>query len=116
MVRTVYPASRTARFRLCSSGLSSVRTLAAASLIFASLISVGTALLTKWRDTVCAGMYFKVVNIFTDKLLEMDYIDIDNSAVYEKLSTIRQSQNGGGWGLYRVIGSAESDQCFQASV
>ena len=82
--------------------------LAAASLILAALISVGTALLTKWRDTVCAGMYFKVVNIFTDKLLEMDYIDIDNSAVYEKLSTIRQSQNGGGWGLYRVIGSAES--------
>ena len=38
----------------------------------------------------------------------MDFVSIDDAKTHELLSQIRQNQNGGGWGLYRVIGSYES--------
>ncbi len=78
------------------------------TLISAALISLFSAFLTKWRDTQCAGMYFKVKQIFTEKLLDMDFVNIDDTKTHEMLSTIQQNQNGGGWGLYRVIGNYES--------
>lgn len=77
------------------------------TLISSALISLVSAFLAKWRDTQCAGMYFKVKQIFTRKLLDMDFVSIDDTKTHEKLSTIDQNQNGGGWGLYRVIGSYE---------
>ncbi len=78
------------------------------TLISAAVISLVSAFLIKWRDEKCAGMYFKVNQIFTKKLLDMDFASIDDVKTHEKLSTIKQNQNGGGWGLYRVIGNYES--------
>lgn len=78
------------------------------TLISAGLISLVSALLNKWRDTQCAGMYYKVKQIFTRKLLDMDFVSIDDTKTHDLLSTINQNQNGGGWGLYRVIGNYES--------
>lgn len=78
------------------------------TLLSAALISLISAFLIKWRDTQCAGMYFKVQQIFTKKLLDMDFVSIDDTKTHEKLSTIKQNQNGGGWGLYEVIGHYES--------
>lgn len=78
------------------------------TLISAALISLISAFLIKWRDTQCAGMYFKVKQIFTRKLLDMDFVSIDDTKTHDKLSTIDQNQNGGGWGLYRVIWNYES--------
>lgn len=82
--------------------------LAALALASAALISLIMAFLTRWRDTQCAGMYFKVKQILTQKLLNMDFVSIDDPKTHEKLSTIEQNQNGGGWGLYRVIGNYEA--------
>lgn len=78
------------------------------TLLSAAFISLISAFLIKWRDTQCAGMYFKVKQIFTEKLLDMDFVHIDDTKTHEKLSTIDQNQNGGGWGLYRVIGNYEA--------
>jgi len=38
----------------------------------------------------------------------MDYVNCDDTKTSELLSKTYQSQQGGGWGLYRVIGSYES--------
>ncbi len=78
------------------------------TLLSAAVISLLSAFLIKWRDTQCAGMYFKVKQIFTKKLLDMDFVSIDDTKTHEMLSTIDQNQNGGGWGLYRVIGNYEA--------
>ncbi len=78
------------------------------TLISAAVISLVSAFFIKWRDTQCAGMYFKVKQIFTQKLLDMDFVSLDDTKTHEKLSTIDQNQNGGGWGLYRVIGNYEA--------
>lgn len=75
------------------------------TLFSAALISLVTALLSKWRNNQESGMYFKVQQVFTQKLMEMDFVNIDDAKTHEMLSTINQNQNGGGWGLYRVTGN-----------
>ncbi len=73
----------------------------------AALISLVTALLSKWKEAQAAGLPYKVDHIFAEKLFSMDYIDLDKAETGELLSTIRQNQNGGGWGLYRVVSRVE---------
>lgn len=73
------------------------------TLASAAVIALGTALLKKWMEAQSAGMWFKVENILSEKMLDMDYVSLDETHTAELLSTIRQNMNGGGWGLYRVV-------------
>lgn len=73
----------------------------------AALTALGSALLDKWKETQKAGIWFKVENIFSEKLLDMDYVNLDETRTAELLSTIHQNQNGGGWGLHRVMTNCE---------
>jgi len=88
--------------------LERLRMLVLATLVSAAAISFVSALLTKWRDSENAGLYYKIEQIFTNKLMDMDFINIDDTKTHELLSNIRQNYYGGGWGLYRVIGNLES--------
>ena len=74
------------------------------------VIALISALLNKWKETQNAGLGWKVKRIFSEKLLDMDYVHLDETGTAELLSTIHQNQNSGGWGLYRVIGNYE-DLC-----
>lgn len=76
----------------------------------AALIALGTAFLNKWKETQDAVLWFKVKHIFSEKLFDMDYVNLDETKTAELLSTIHQNENSGGWGLYHVIGSCE-DLC-----
>lgn len=76
-------------------------------LFSAALISLVAAFLHKWRDTECAGLYCKVELIFTEKMMGMDYSDVDNPKTHELYNTIVQNRNGGGWGLNKVYGHIE---------
>ena len=73
----------------------------------AALISLVTAILSKWKEAQAAGLPYKVDHIFAEKLFSMDYIDLDKAETGELLSTIRQNQNGAGWGLYRMVSRVE---------
>lgn len=79
----------------------------------ATLIALGSALMNKWKETQNAGLWLKIEHIFSEKLLDMDYVNLDETETAELLSTIRQNQNGGSWGLYRVI---ENYEAFCSSV
>lgn len=85
-----------------------LRNLVLVSLISAAVIALVSAFLNKWVNTQNAGMYYKCEQIFSEKLLDMDFASVDDPKTYELLSEIRQSMNGGGWGLYRVLGNYES--------
>lgn len=85
-----------------------LRNLVLATLFSAAAIALVTALLNRWRETVCSAMYLQVEGFFAEKMLSLDFLSIDDTHTHEMLSTIRQNQNGGGWGLYRVIGNVES--------
>lgn len=73
------------------------------TLASAATIALGTALLNKWKETQNAGLWLKVENIISGKMLDMDYVSLDDTHTSELLSTVRQNMRGGGWGLYLVI-------------
>lgn len=77
--------------------------LVAATLVAEAIIALLTALLKKYKNTQSAGMYYKIENIYTRKLLNTDFATVDDPKTQELLTTIRQNRNGGGWGIYRMI-------------
>lgn len=85
-----------------------LKSLVIITLTVTAAISLINAFLSKWKDTQCAGMFYKVNRILANKLLDMDYVTIDDIKTHERLSTIKQNQNGGGWGLIRVIWNYDS--------
>ena len=73
------------------------------TLASAAVISLGTALLTKWKNTQSTADWLKIEHIVSEKMFDTDYVNLDDTHTAEKLSTIRQNFNGGGWGLGRVL-------------
>ncbi len=73
------------------------------TLASAAVIALGTALLNKWKNTQSIGDWLKIEHIVSEKMLDTDYVNLDDTHTAEMLSTIRQNFNGGGWGLGRVI-------------
>ena len=76
-------------------------------LLSAAFLSLAAAFLHKWRDVACTGLYFKIQQIFSEKMMSMDYPDADNPKTHELYNTIEQNRNGGGWGLNRVYNHIE---------
>lgn len=74
----------------------------------AALLALGSALLNKWKETYNAGQWRSILHILSEKMLDMDFSDLDQLSTAELLSTIRQNQNGGGWGLIAVLGHYEN--------
>lgn len=84
-----------------------LRVLVTVTLAAAAVIALVSALLNKWKETHNAGLWWEMEQIYSEKLMDMDYVDLDDTKTSELLSTIRQNQRGAGWGLYRVIGFYE---------
>ena len=82
--------------------------LVLAALTSSALIALGSALIGRWEYKYNAANWYEIERIYTDKLLGMDFQDIDDPKTAEKLSTIRENSNGGGWGLYRVLGNFDA--------
>ena len=78
------------------------------TLISQAVISLISGFLTKWRNTEGSSMYYQVEQIYTKKLMEMDFVNIDDAKTQDMLYKIQQNQGGGGWGLFRVIGNYEA--------
>lgn len=77
----------------------------------AAIISLGSALVKRWSDTESAGIYYKVQNILSEKMLSMDYEDADSAKIHALYNTIDQNRNGGDWGLGNVYRNAEQFLC-----
>ena len=73
------------------------------ALASAAVIALGTALLNKWKETQNAGWWLKIEHLVSEKMLDTDYVNLDDTNTAEMLSTIRQNFNGGGWGLGQVL-------------
>lgn len=85
-----------------------LKNLVLLTLISAAVIALVSAFLNKWKETQNAGLWLKSFHIYSEKLLTLDYIDMDNTKTTELLAGIRSNQMYGGWGLYRVIGEYEN--------
>ena len=73
------------------------------TLVSAAVIALGTALLNKWKNTQSTGEWLKIEHVVLEKMLDTDYVNLDDTHTAEMLSSIRQSFHGGGWGLARVL-------------
>ena len=80
-----------------------LQTLVIKTLVSAAVIALGTALLNKWKNTQNTGDWLKIEHIVSEKMLDTDYVNLDDTHTAEILSAIRQNFNGGNWGLARVI-------------
>ena len=84
-----------------------LRTLVLITLLSTAVISLVSVLLNKWMKTQNVGMWMKVENILSEKMMDMDFAVREQPHTAELFSTIQQNMNGGGWGLARVIASYE---------
>lgn len=73
------------------------------ALFSAAAIALGTALLEKWKNAQKAGLWIKMDHIIAAKLLDTDYVNLDNTRTSDMLSTIREHHKAGGWGLAFVV-------------
>jgi ATP-binding cassette subfamily B protein len=80
-----------------------LQTLVLLTLVSAAVIALVTALLNKWKETQLAGYWMKLEHITSEKMLDTDFVNLDDTHTSELLSTIQQNANGEGWGLGRVI-------------
>ena len=82
--------------------------LVLAALLSAAMIAMVSAFLHRWKETQNQGLWLKLKYLFSEKLLGMDYADLDKTETEELLARIEQNQNGGDWGLRRVMGNYET--------
>ena len=81
-----------------------VMALMGTSAIF-SLLCAG---LTRWKNAQLACLWHIQNKVFIEKLLSMDFADMDDSYVQELRSRIWQNTDSGGWGLYKLIDSFDA--------
>ena len=83
-------------------------TLVVLTLSSAALITLVSVLVNKCIGLHESTLWEKIEKMYSDKMLEMDYVDEDDPKTHQLLSTIKQNMNGGGWGLYRLYSNIDS--------
>ena len=68
-----------------------------------AIFSLLCAGLTRWKNVQIACLWHTQNKVFTQKLLSMDFADMDDGHVQELRSRIWQNTDSGGWGLYKLI-------------
>ncbi len=74
----------------------------------AALISLISALLSRWNNAESEKMWSSYRHLFIEKNLNMDFVRIDDPETHKMLRTIEQNSWGGGWGLMRTRWSINS--------
>ena len=73
-----------------------------------AVLSLLCAGLTRWKNVQLACLWHTQNKVFIEKLLSMDFADMDDSHVQELRSRIWQNTDSGGWGLYKLIYSFDA--------
>jgi len=77
------------------------------SLVVTALICMGamtlvTGLLQRWREVISDRYSYRKFHFFADKMLSMDFADVDNPKTHDLRSQIDQSENWSGWGIMQL--------------
>lgn len=78
------------------------------TLLTTTMLSLLQAALERWKSSHRNGTYHKEYKIYFDKILSMDYEDLENNHTYDLISWIDQNKQWSGWGLGKLIGNFES--------
>ena len=77
--------------------------LVLAALGSAFALTVFTGLLLRLKEYMYSKWDARKEHIFADKMLSMDFADVDAAKSHDLLSRIRQNWNWGGWGFQMLI-------------
>ena len=80
-----------------------IKTIVLLILFSTLLIGIITNLLGFLRVKVHMANWYRIEHIFTKKMLDMDYINVENTETKNLMDSIYETQNSGGWGLVRVM-------------
>jgi ATP-binding cassette subfamily B protein len=83
-------------------------TLAVALMLSTAALSLLVAGLTRWMNVQLASIWHVQNKVFNEKLLSMDFVDVDNAYIQELRSQIWQNTDSGGRGLYKLLFSLGS--------
>lgn len=64
-----------------------------------AFITFLTGVLLRWKQAKMDQYEASRQRIFTDKMLSMDFPDVDNTQTHDKLAQIRENEQFGGWGF-----------------
>ncbi|MDE6750671.1 MAG: ABC transporter ATP-binding protein/permease, partial [Lachnospiraceae bacterium] len=73
-----------------------------------AILSLLCAGLTRWKNVQMACLWHTQNKVFIEKLLSMDFSDMNDGHVQELRSRIWQNTDSGGWGLYKLIYSFDA--------
>lgn len=73
-----------------------------------AVLSLLCAGLTRWKNVQLASLWHAQNKVFMERMLSMDFADMDDGHVQELRSRIWQNTDSGGWGLYKLIYSFEA--------
>ena len=85
------------------------RTEELVSLVVAALISMGvmtlvTGMLLRWRAVISDKYSYRKFHFFADKMLSLDFADMDDPKTHDLRNQISQSENWSGWGIMQLYG------------
>lgn len=69
-----------------------------------ALLALLSGILFRYKVAMSAKYSVRKNYIFADKMLSMDFADIDKTETHDTLSQIKQSEQWEGWGLNRLFG------------
>ena len=77
------------------------------NLVVMALVSTGimtliTGLLHRWENHTYDKYAYRKNHMFADKMLSLDFADVDNPKTHDLLSQIQQSENWSGWGINQL--------------
>lgn len=70
-------------------------------LISTALLALCTGMLNRWYNYETDSMKRKSDRIWMEKMMKLDYADIDRQYVYELYSQVKQNENWSFWGFYK---------------
>ena len=76
--------------------------LVIAALIGISLMSFLTGILKHREYTKVAKYHYRLAHLYADKMLSMDFADMDKAHTHDLRSQIQQNENWSSWGLKRL--------------
>ena len=80
------------------------------TILFYALLSsvINTLILGRLRNYYHANRWKLQHKIYSDKMLDMDFCDVDKQRTHDLFSQIMQSQNWSSWGTPRMLGYLEN--------
>ena len=73
------------------------------TIVASALTTLVTGLLGKWKATMEQRYEYRRNDVFVDKLIAMDFVDVDRTEVRALRSQVRQNENWGGYGYNYVF-------------